>query len=479
VSDVALTEYPVLKYGADPLGKEDSTAAIQSAVSDGLPLVLPPGTYLWSNTIFATGDLTVFARGATLKWTGTESVCGFVNTVPINLRWHGGTIDGGGANTASLFGFGASGVTPSSSQLLSCDVEDLDFVDLRAGGWTCQYISSTGEDANEQIRWRRVSASKSATAGNGADIFEVVGYDVECDVTCNAETSGAFGITSAWLKHARVSCYMCNSDGSPADANATLLQAFDSNGPAPYFDDIEIAANGNNQLANGDLTTPTTVSAGPLRYFLRQASSLIIGSSANDVWDRVEVNGDMLLPLGGSLQCYQVNNIDSSGLHITVDQSTQTQAGAITISSDATPGRIHLRDLVVVAPPSTLSGIIYKGTGSTASALVIDGGDLTGANLVDNPLFFGSGVIDTVAVSGVAGYNPLDVATPAVPAASTSVTNDTGVDVDVYVAGGTAVTVSVNGTSTGLASGTFFVPAGGTIELGAYSAAPAWVWVGR
>ena len=68
------------------------------------------------------------------------------------------------------------------------------------------------------------------------------------------------------------------------------------------------------------------------------------------------------------------------------------------------------------------------------------------------------------------------VTAPTVPAASTTLTNSTGYDVMVYVTGGTSVTVSVNGTSTGLASGGFYVHAGGTINLGAYSAAPTWVW---
>lgn len=84
------------------------------------------------------------------------------------------------------------------------------------------------------------------------------------------------------------------------------------------------------------------------------------------------------------------------------------------------------------------------------------------------------------------GLNPLTVdvfsgqpVTPAVPAASTTVTNTTGADMDIYIAGGTAVAVSVNGIATGLAAGSFFVPAGGTINLGAYTAAPTWKWVGR
>lgn len=70
------------------------------------------------------------------------------------------------------------------------------------------------------------------------------------------------------------------------------------------------------------------------------------------------------------------------------------------------------------------------------------------------------------------------VTAPAVPDASTDVTNGTGVDVVVYIpANGTGLDVSVAGNATGLGSGTFYVPMGQTINLGAYSVAPGgWVW---
>jgi hypothetical protein len=70
------------------------------------------------------------------------------------------------------------------------------------------------------------------------------------------------------------------------------------------------------------------------------------------------------------------------------------------------------------------------------------------------------------------------VTAPAVPAASTNVTNNLGVDVVVYIANnGTGLDVAVAGNATGLNSGTFYLPMGQTINLGAYSVAPGgWVW---
>lgn len=66
---------------------------------------------------------------------------------------------------------------------------------------------------------------------------------------------------------------------------------------------------------------------------------------------------------------------------------------------------------------------------------------------------------------------------PSVPAASTTYTNPFSFAATVYITGGTGVTVSINGVSTGLSSGTFRLPMDATINLGAYSVAPTWTWV--
>jgi hypothetical protein len=70
------------------------------------------------------------------------------------------------------------------------------------------------------------------------------------------------------------------------------------------------------------------------------------------------------------------------------------------------------------------------------------------------------------------------VTTPGIPAALTPVTNNTGMDVMVYVSGGgTGVNVNVNGNPTLLGSGSFYIRMGETVSLGDYSVAPTqWLW---
>ncbi|HYG84060.1 MAG TPA: glycosyl hydrolase family 28-related protein [Verrucomicrobiae bacterium] len=65
---------------------------------------------------------------------------------------------------------------------------------------------------------------------------------------------------------------------------------------------------------------------------------------------------------------------------------------------------------------------------------------------------------------------------PAVPASTTSLVNPFWRDAAVTISGGTVTEVAVDGTATGITSGTVIVPSGKAIKL-TYSSAPSWNWV--
>jgi hypothetical protein len=71
---------------------------------------------------------------------------------------------------------------------------------------------------------------------------------------------------------------------------------------------------------------------------------------------------------------------------------------------------------------------------------------------------------------------PAGVTTPAIPASGTAYANTFGVRVRVFVSGGTVTAIAINGTSTGLTSGSFELNPSETITL-TYTAAPRWVWL--
>jgi hypothetical protein len=71
-----------------------------------------------------------------------------------------------------------------------------------------------------------------------------------------------------------------------------------------------------------------------------------------------------------------------------------------------------------------------------------------------------------------------NVAQPAVPASTVAQANNLGVDCQVYITGGTVTAVTIDGTATGLTSGTFHVGSGQSISI-TYSVAPTWKWFGK
>lgn len=76
------------------------------------------------------------------------------------------------------------------------------------------------------------------------------------------------------------------------------------------------------------------------------------------------------------------------------------------------------------------------------------------------------------------GYNPVgNIAAPAIPASGTAYTNSQIVTTRVHISGGTVTEIAINGTTTGLISGTFILEPNDAITL-TYSAAPTWTWFG-
>jgi hypothetical protein len=81
----------------------------------------------------------------------------------------------------------------------------------------------------------------------------------------------------------------------------------------------------------------------------------------------------------------------------------------------------------------------------------------------------------------IQGAANIPVATPAVPASTTAISNPYGVSMAITVTGGTVTAISTGSNSanlspTGLTSGTLFLPNDWAISI-TYSVAPTWTWV--
>lgn len=152
---------------------------------------------------------------------------------------------------------------------------------------------------------------------------------------------------------------------------------------------------------------------------------------------------------------------------------------------------------------SCVSDAVHVATGAGTSLFGFNVGMLdtegVGGNDISDPfnaltgtvnlLHNGSGSIQTPVVNGAANLEILSagnasstttvrgsVTAPAVPATTVALTNPFWKHAAVTVTGGTVTVIAVDGTASGLTSGTVIVPSGKTITL-TYSVAPSWKWV--
>jgi len=124
------------------------------------------------------------------------------------------------------------------------------------------------------------------------------------------------------------------------------------------------------------------------------------------------------------------------------------------------------------------NSVLYNGTISNSlGTLYVNGGS--------NTSFTGNSVVGNINVGSAAGtgnvfdnnpgVNPLGNITVTMPASGTAYTNSNAANAMVCITGGTVSAISIDGTSTGLTSGTFFVPVNATIAI-TYTSAPSWTW---
>jgi Pectate lyase superfamily protein len=118
------------------------------------------------------------------------------------------------------------------------------------------------------------------------------------------------------------------------------------------------------------------------------------------------------------------------------------------------------------------------GVASTVTNLQVTGCDLNGNTKA--PVYAISSPFDpTVRFSANAGYNPVgEITVTGWGATSFSYINQTGVDLMFYVTGGTVTSISIDGDTTNLKSGSFFVAVGSTIDF-VYTVKPTAVVFGN
>jgi hypothetical protein len=111
---------------------------------------------------------------------------------------------------------------------------------------------------------------------------------------------------------------------------------------------------------------------------------------------------------------------------------------------------------------------------------------MTGVNCLNNTTYSWAGTPSTsslckftacLGVNAAGGLTLLQATgSSSFPASGTATTNHAGLDVSMYVSGGTVTAVAVSGVTTGLTSGNFYIPSGSAFTL-TYSVAPTLVFI--
>lgn len=479
----------VTQFGADPTGTNDSAAAINNAINS-LPLsgspgvggvvYFPAGTYKVASTITVSAVAPVYLRGAgtqatTIAFYGTgDCFRMFNNYVPSGgsasiLVWGGGvsdmTIDGSNAtivsfaftNPASSAVFTATGssftagtpVVLTGASVPAPFVAGTNYYVVSPSGATFSLAAQTGGTAIT------ATASGSGTVyrqNSGLHIGDMKFAQVErLNIQYfGAPASGGTTVSSPgigiwidnvkfWTEDSRFECHLLyNTTGAQIDvtgANGTGTGAHDNceyrfrlggppNSATPgLVGNGMIVTNGSNLYHSrvyvyGGIRSSTNAPS-PQNYFVQVVGSSAAGNSLMNI-------GDFFL------------EVESDGSAANAPALIRTGAAANQISNSM--GHITYSAGSGSAPASSIAGQ-FEFTG------LIEGGD--------------TGLL-TPFPSGV-------------PATGTQKTN-TGPAVYMCVSGGTVSAILINGVTTGLTSGIFYLPAGMTYQIN-WTVSPTVNWI--
>lgn len=494
----------VLAYGADPSGATDSTDAILAAQqaaarSSGASvmghLLIPPGTYLCGQILLLPGVIW-HARGALFipssdlsslpansGWLqGNESV-----TFP-SLTIKGGTWDATNAPSTLEFVLSLSGVN-----LPGLDVDGVSVLNAPVHGI---YVS---EQSNWTTAYKRIA--RCVVNGHGGSS---TGYGIYANFIGNLDIVGNYVTNPSTNIDDAIECGNSGPEKlGGVDANIRAIRNVVENGQIQFPFSNYALIEGNTVIGRGignDTNTANQVTIANNNVFCTNTSSQITaaieatGDNTGIFGNVVEVSEPGVVGIygAGTSQAARQNQVrytgsdanDATAIQVATAGASDDMYGATTQNMvlgawgtgvSMVGNNNSARDNVIDGAAKGISIPPGSDTGFLSTGNIVEGNDLRGTTTpVSVDLSEGTNIF-----RNNLGYNPATVTTPSVPAASTAVTNTTGVDCTVYVTGGTDVTVSVDGTSTGVGSGSFFVPVGGTIELGAYTAAPTWSWVGN
>jgi hypothetical protein len=456
----------VQQYGATGNGSTDDTTAIQNAInalaSTGGVVFFPYGTYLISS------PLTLSNASIQLRGTGQSSLLqpssSFSGAQIINITANFCAV----TDLAMQYANATYSSNPSANgiQITGCSSTLLDRLYFQAiNGWMIQ------------------SSASSSTANYNTYIQNVRGY--QCGQ--GFHLLGVSGTSYSGV-HVLTNCY------------ATQVQ----NGDCYLIEDLQdvmatnifgetAAGSGNSLHIKGPCSSVyfSTIDLGPYPG-PSTGAIVLVESDSNGTPNQIVLQGGIIE--GGSsgisitagtnivIKNMQIFNNGTYGINLPGGDAIVIE-GCI-FSSNGSSGSSGRYDLQINnGNHNTIRNCYFntaQGTTAGKTNNVINA--ISGQTFVESCEFYGTGYNSgnifnnyPFVIRNCPGYNPLGNVTAPTITASPCTPSKFSQDMTVHITGGTVSNIAIGGTSTGLTSGTFRVPAQQTITL-TYSSAPTWKW---
>ncbi len=526
--------FNVLAYGAKGDGVTDDTAAINgllSGVTGGI-IYAPPGTYIISAKLLLPSNIVLLGAGSgtifrlasnTSLGTGSPAGSNYIignsdytngnqNIAVMDLIIDGNKINQSGTQSDNWV-FGLAFSNSSNCQAINVTVHDCSasgiLIEYSSGTILinrCQSFSNGDYGANPNYG-KDVEISDSTFYGNvGPGIYTeyLDNFILKNNLLYGNQSTGVqvargchYGIVEGNLSYNNLASGIVVSGGndntnnpSGSGVNSKLLvhqnQSFNN-----YYTGIEVDSTTYSVFSNNVLVNNSIGSNGESGIIIQTDVNSTIPST-NNLFFSNTIHQDSIYSL-------QVSSISGATPSIGSSYSNNSSSWEIIASGNLSTGSGTVWVKLILGTNSPLPGTMTYLTGGGSNfdftgdsgPFTINGGIKDGSSSqVNNKYVFNS--VDGVVVNPVdiisqncfvannSGYNPTGPQTaPTMPASGTALTNPFPFDCTVYIAGGTVTAIEVDGATTGLTSGSFFITAGSSITL-TYSVAPTtFEWIGN